>query len=193
MIRLIVMLSLSTFISFAIASCQSKGKNCDEKLGCVNEDILYTFNNERDYEHDFLGREEIYVVLDDDRLACITLRRLGLVLDRKFSFSDDSKGHLINKAIKREILFDYDELKDQSEFIFGIDQSVWEYNLKFGFPKFKEKYSYGNNPLQFYESDQDLIKYSVLYVFFTEGFIHINGGVHDNNILVEAKGYMGVK
>jgi len=192
MMRLIAILSLFIFISFAITSCQSKGKKCDEKVGCMNEDILHTFNNGRDYEHDFLGREEVYVVLNDDSLACITLRRLRLVLDKKFAFSD-SIGHLINKAIKREILFDNNELKDQAEFIFELDQSIWEYNLKFGFPKFRETYSYGNNPLQFYESDQDLIKYSVLYVFFTEGFIHINGGVHDSNILVEAEGYMGVK
>jgi len=192
MIRLITILTFCTFISLTIVTCQYQNKDCGRRLGCVNQDILYTFNDKRDYKHDFLGREEIYVSLNDEKLACITLRRLILVLDKKFKFSN-SIGHLINKAIKREILFDYDELKDQSEFIFKLDQSVWEYNQKFGFPKFKDKYSYGNNPLQFYELDQDLIKYSVLYVFFTEGFIHLNGGVHDNNILVEAKGYMGVK
>lgn len=193
MIKLIAIPSFCIFISLTILSCQWQSRYCDEKLGCVNEDILNTFNDGRDYEHDFLGREEVYVLLKDDRLACITLRRLILVLDKKFTNSRNSIGDLINKAIKREILFDYDELKDQSEFILELDQSVWEYNLKFGFSKFKDKYSYGNNPLQFYESDQNLIKYSVLYVFFTEGFIHINGGVSDNNILVKAKGYMGVK
>lgn len=192
MIRSIGIMALCTCVSLIIASCQWKTKGCDGKLGCVNEDILYTFNDKRDYKHDFLGREEIYVSLNDDRLACITLRRLILVLDKKFKYSKPI-GNLINKAIKGEILFNYDDLKDQSEFIFNLDQSVWEYYQKFGFPKFKEKYSYGNSPLQFYEPDYDLLKYSVLYVFFMEGFIHVDGGVHDNNILVKAKGYMGVK
>lgn len=114
--RLLAILSLATFISFAIASCQAKNRNCDEQLGYVNEDVLHTFNNDRNYVHDFVGSEEIYVALNDARLAYITLRRLGLVLDKKFE-SSDAKGYLIHKAIKREILFDYDELKDQSEFI----------------------------------------------------------------------------
>lgn len=177
--RFITVLFCTTFLLI-----QCKDTYRDIRYGQVDPSVLDLFGNDtRDYEHDFSGGEQIYILLDDDMLGCINLRRLIKHFETEDKFSSLSIDEFISRAIEKEIVFDGIDIRRRCDTTFFLDEHIWTEYQKIGFSVFKAKYSYGSNPLKYTMSDDDIFPATILYVFFINGYYRVDRGYIDENFL----------
>lgn len=169
-------------ITFFFIQCKQTDR--DIRYGQVDQSVLDLFGNKnRDYEHDFSGGEQVYILLDDDMLGCINLRRLIKHFEMEDKFSSFSIDQFISRAIKKEIVFNGIDIKKRCDTTFFLDERIWTEYQKIGFPAFKSKYSYGSDPLKYKVSNDDIFPTSILYVFFINGYYRVDMGYIDENFL----------
>ena len=106
-------IALFSVIFFLI---QCKDPDIDRRYGLVDQAVLELFGNKnRDYEYDFFGGEQIYILLDDGMLGCINLRILKHHFVMEGKYSSLSMDQFMSKAIKKEIVFNGVNIRKRCE------------------------------------------------------------------------------
>ncbi len=170
------------FMTIFLIGCKDTDREI--RYGKVQQSVLDLFSNKkRDYNHDFYGGEQIYILLDDNMLGCINLRRLIKYFEMNDKYASLSIDRFMSKAIKKDIIFDKVDIREMCDTTFFLNEHIWKEYQEIGFLSFKEKYSYGSNPLKYKMSNDDIFPASVLYVFFINGYYRVDTGYVDENFL----------